>query len=154
MSRHSRQADRTCPRFRRCWRANPVLVEPLLCSSAEGRRRQSLCLWISSLRNHRENTRAFQGERGYILLSTHCPLMDQLQREGTRRPTRILSKDSTQHEMLGIAHAVPAHANQSKPDGSHVNLLDRHVSHATRPLPHHHPTVDIDGLAGNVLCNG
>src|SRR5262249_5197375 len=47
------------------------------------------------------------------------------------------------HEMLGIAHAVPAHTNKSKPDGSHSNLLDRHVNHATRPLPHHHPTVDV-----------
>src|SRR5712691_1250932 len=58
------------------------------------------------------------------------------------------------HEMLGIAHAVPAHANESKPDGSHSNLLDRHVSHAMRPLPHHHSTVDVDGLAGNILRNG
>src|SRR5262245_42497975 len=46
------------------------------------------------------------------------------------------------HEMLGIAHAVPAHANESKPDGSHSNLLDRHVSHTT--------SVDIAGLKGGL----
>src|SRR5262249_20949475 len=58
------------------------------------------------------------------------------------------------HEMLSIAHAVPTHTNESKPDGSHSYLLDRHVSHATRPLPHHHPTVDVNGLAGNILGHG
>src|SRR5437868_304628 len=55
------------------------------------------------------------------------------------------------HEMLGIAHAVPTHANKSKTDGSHANLLDRHVSHATRPLPHHHPTVWVCPRVGYVF---
>src|SRR5919197_4232682 len=35
-----------------------------------------------------------------------------------------------------------------------TTLLDRHVRSAVPHLPHHYATIDIDGLARNILCDG
>jgi hypothetical protein len=35
-----------------------------------------------------------------------------------------------------------------------ATLLDRYMRHAMPHLPHHHTTIDVDGLAGNIFCDG